>query len=86
MFKYFTLSVRRNNMQNIPRAKSPASFVSDACMISSKMLSIKPHDLNLTPSMPFNWDTITIIDVAVVKPDVTGVEMKFTRKPKNNLL
>lgn len=46
-------------------------------------MSTTVSPLNLTPRMPFSCDSTMIMEVAVVNPDVTGVEIKSTINPAN---
>lgn len=64
-----------------PKYMSPF-FRSLKCSISFSMMSFTVSPLNLTPRIPFNCDSTIIMEVAVVKPDVTGVEIKSTKNPK----
>lgn len=45
------------------------------------MVSIMLYDLYLRPKRPWIWATIIIIAAAEVNADVTGMEMKSTKKP-----
>lgn len=43
--------------------------------------SMKPDDLNLRPKRPLSCEPIIMTEVADVNPEVTGSDMKSTRKP-----
>lgn len=49
--------------------------------MSFSIMSLTVSPLNLTPKIPLICDITIIMAVAVVKPEVTGVEIKSTRKP-----
>lgn len=51
--------------------------------INFSIISLTVSPLNLTPKIPFNCEITIIMEVAVVKPDVTGVDIKSTKKPVN---
>lgn len=60
-----------------------ASYVLRPWNLSIKFCNVseKPLDLNLMPMMPLICDVTIIIDVAVVKPETTGVDINSTRNP-----
>lgn len=51
-----------------------------------KILSGRFLALYFIPSKRCNWFTIIITEVAEVNPDVTGIDIKSTKKPKKNHL
>lgn len=78
----FTLITRMKAMAASPKYMSPF-LRSWKCSISFSMMSFTVSPLNRTPKMPFNCDSTIIMEVAVVKPEVTGVEIKSTKNPEN---
>lgn len=75
-----TLKNKRNTILQIPRMKSAIRTFLMFWDILIRLPMILCA-LNLNPSSPCNWDTIIIIEVAEVKPDVTGIDIKSTKKP-----
>lgn len=75
-----TLKKRRNKMLQIPRAKS-GNLVLPIFLHSLYRLSTILADLYFNPRRPCNWAIIIIIDVAEIKPDVTGIDIKSTKNP-----
>lgn len=66
-------------------SKQSASLVSCICLKTFTNVSKNPDVDTLSPSKLFNCDTAIITDVALVKPTVTGIEMKSTRTPEKEL-
>lgn len=82
MIKKPTLIDRIKAMALSPKIMSPL-LLSWKCSMSFSNMSLTVSPLNLTPKMPFTCDITTIMEVAVVNPDVTGVEIKSTKNPAN---
>lgn len=76
-----TLKHNKNKILANPN-KVSANFNSEPCKISFFIRSNMPLLENLMPNRFFNWAKMIMSDVADVKPDVTGVDMKSTKKPK----
>lgn len=73
-------------MQDIPTMVSAISMLPISVTKHFKT-PIIPWLLQRNPRTPFNCVKIIITEVADVKPEMTGFEMKSTKKPrKNNLL
>lgn len=78
--KKLTLKNNKNVTQHNPRMVS-AFLSSVKCMMRFLIKSKTPWLLNLIPKRPFICVRAIVKDIADVNPDITGVDIKSTKKP-----
>lgn len=67
---------------NKPSPRS-SNLVSLMCSKTDIQDSKNSFDFPLIPKSPLTWEEAMVTAAAVVKPTVTGTDMKLTRKPEN---
>lgn len=84
MHRILTLMISINAIADSPKTISPF-LLSPKWMYNFSTISLTESPLNRTPKIPLSCDITIIMEVAVVKPDVTGVDIKSTINPVKDL-